>query len=191
MVDQLHPLGQLRDLPYRCFQPLHALHPGLIVVQAQTQVGDMGMIAKKLEHGAGRGAAQRQVVAVPRPPQTGKPGAARGVPAPKYTVLIFPAFIERTSLDTRLQQLRMDAPGLQIGQHGGREPAGLRECKGLRRFWFGPFLGQRGAGGFQAVMGPGAVFIGTAPLQLMGVKGLKVGKKIPLLRLFDLLLGHT
>ena len=241
----------------------------------------MGMVMKKLEHGAGSGPAQRQIVAVPplapeplhqrgkresvdgafrhrqpgtnwvsgqqrkiiplvaalyvdleavpRPPQTGKPGAARGIPAHKYTVLIFPAFIERTSLDTRLQQLRVDASALQIGQHGGGEPAGLRERKGLRRFWLGPFLGRRGAGAaqglhrlrkvqapdfdqkvqrrppsdppavpapqptrdFQAVMGPGAVFVGTAPLQFMRIKGLKVGKKVPLLRLFDLLLGHT
>ncbi len=225
----------------------------------------MGMVMKKLEHGAGSGPAQRQIVAVPplapeplhqrgkregvdgafrhrqpgtrwvsgqqrkiiplvaalyvdlkavpRPPQAGKPGAARGIPAHKYTVLIFPAFIERTSLDTRLQQLRVDAPALQIGQHGGGEPAGLRECKGLRRFWLEQFLGRRGAGAaqglhrlrkvqapdfdqivqrrppsdppavpapqptrdFQAVMGPGAVFVRAAAFQLMGFVGLQIG----------------
>ncbi len=150
---------------------------------------------------------------VPRSPQAGEPGAARRVPADKDAVLILLALIKRTGLDTRLQQLRVDAPALQIGQHHGGEPAGLRELKGLRRFRLGLFLGRRGAvaaqglhrphkvhspdldeivqrrpapdapavpapfpmGDFQAVMGPGTVFVRAAAFQLMGFVGLQIG----------------
>ena len=44
--------------------------------------------------------------------------------------MIFPAFIERTGLHTRLQQLRVNPPALQIGQHGGGKPAGLKISNG-------------------------------------------------------------
>jgi len=203
MVDQLHPLGQFRILLDRLFQPLHPLHPGLVIVQAQAQVSDMGMVVQELEHGAGRCAAQRQIVTVPplapgpfhqcgkrervdrafryrqpgtrrissqqgkvipliaalhvnleivpRSPQAGEAGAACRIPAHKNTIPIFPAFVERARLDTRLQQLRVDAPALQIGQHGGGEPAGLWECEGLRRLRLGPLLGRRGAGTAQGL----------------------------------------
>ena len=150
---------------------------------------------------------------VPRSPQAGEPGAARRVPADKHTVLILLALIKSTGLNTRLQQFRVDTPFLQIGKHGGGEPAGLRELKGLRGLRLWPLLGQRGTiaaqrlhrphkvhppdldeivqrrpapdapavpapfpmGDFQAVMGPGTVFVRAAAFQLMGFVGLQIG----------------
>ena len=150
---------------------------------------------------------------VPCPPETGEPGTARWVLPNKDAVLILLALIKRIGLDTRLQQLRVDAPALQIGQHHGGEPAGLWQFKGLRRFRLGLFLGRRGAvaaqglhraykvhspdldeivqrrpapdapavpapfpmGDFQAVMGPGTVFVRAAAFQLMGFVGLQIG----------------
>ena len=64
-VDQRHPLGQPRVLPERLLQPIHSQHPGLVIIQAQTDLGDVRMIAEELEHGAGRGPPKGEVVAVP------------------------------------------------------------------------------------------------------------------------------
>ena len=194
-VDQRHPLGQPRVLPERLLQPIHSQHPGLVIIQAQTDLGDVRMIAEELEHGAGRGPPKGEVVAVPpvapgqlhqrgegqrvngalsngqpgtrrvsgqqsevvpfvaalhvdpkvvpRPPQASEPGAARYIFANKNAVLVLAAFIERTGLDALPEQIRVDAPALQIGKHPGGEPAGLRELKGLRGLWRWPLRGRR------------------------------------------------
>ena len=62
VVDQLHPLGQIRILPDSRLQPLH---PGPVIVQAQADLGNVRMIVEKLEHGARGGASEREIVAVP------------------------------------------------------------------------------------------------------------------------------
>lgn len=64
-VDQRHPLGQPRVLPDRLLQPVHSQHPGLVIVQAQTDLGNIQMIAEELDHGTGRGPPKGEVVAVP------------------------------------------------------------------------------------------------------------------------------
>lgn len=196
-VDQRHPLGQPRVLPERLLQPIHSQHPGLVIIQAQTDLGDVRMIAEELEHGAGRGPPKGEVVAVPpvapgqlhqrgegqrvngalsngqpgtrrvsgqqsevvpfvaalhvdpkvvpRPPQASEPGAARYIFANKNAVLVLAAFIERTGLDALPEQIRVDAPALQIGKHPGGEPAGLRELKWFRGLWRWPLRGRRTA----------------------------------------------
>ena len=239
------------------------------------------MIVEELEHGAGCGASERKVVAVPPltpgqlhqrsqregvngafrhsqpgtlevrrqqskivplvaalhvhpkivpcPPQTGEPGTALHIPANKDAVLVAAALIERPSLDTRLKQIRVDAPSLQIGQHHGREPAGPRERKGLRRFWRWPLLGRRRTvaaqglhrahkvhpadldkivqrrpapysptvpapfpvGDFKAVMGPGAVFMWSAPFQLTRLIGLQIRQQVPFFCFSNLFFCHS
>ena len=57
---------------------------------------------------------------------------------------LWPALIERTRLNTRLQQFRVNPPSLQIGQHGGGKPAGLRKLEGFPRLRGWLFLGRRG-----------------------------------------------
>ena len=56
-----------------------------------------------------------QTKVVPRSPQAGEPGAALCVPADKNAVLITAALLESAGLDTRLKQIRVDTPALQIG----------------------------------------------------------------------------
>ena len=46
-------------------------------------------------------------------------------------------------------------------------------------------------GDFEAVMGPGIVFIGAVPFQLMGFVGLEIGQQIPLLCLCNLFFGYS
>ena len=166
MVDQRHPLGQFRVLPNRLFQPFHAQHPGLVVVQAQADLCDLRVVMEKLKHGARGGPAKRNIVTalpvapgqlhqrsqrervngafghrkpwtlrisrregkiipfvaalhinpkvIPRPPEAGKPGAARWVPTHKNTVMIAAAFIECTGFETRAHYVRVYAPALKI-----------------------------------------------------------------------------
>ena len=64
MVDQLYPPGQLRVLPNGPLQPFHALHPGFVIVQAQADLSNVRMIAQELEHGAGCGSTQGNIMAV-------------------------------------------------------------------------------------------------------------------------------
>ena len=64
-MDQLHPLGQLRVRPDRFFQQFNSFQPCLVVVQAQADLGNVGMIVEKLNHSAGRGPAEGEVMTVP------------------------------------------------------------------------------------------------------------------------------
>lgn len=81
VVDQLHPQRKVRGLPNGLFQPFHANQPRLVVVQAQADLGDVGMIAEELNHGAGRGSAEGEVMAVPpiAPGQLHPRGQGQGV----------------------------------------------------------------------------------------------------------------
>ena len=81
---------------------------------------------------------------VPCSPQTCEPGMALHIFAHKNAVLIPPALVERTRLDTRLQQFRVDTPALQVSQHYSGEPAGLWDLEGLPGLRGWPFLGRRG-----------------------------------------------
>ena len=67
------------------------------------------------------------------------------IPADKDTILITTALIKSAGLDTVPNQVGVDATALQIGQHRGREPAGLRECKRFPWLRCCPLLGRRGA----------------------------------------------
>ena len=74
-----------------------------------------------------------QLEAVPRPPQGGGPGTASQVPPHKNTVLIPSALIEDAELQAEADDLRVNAPVLQIGHHGGGAPAGRWKPEGCGR----------------------------------------------------------
>ena len=63
-VNQTDAFGQFRIVPDGPFQFVHAVHARFVIVKAQADLRNLRVIIKVLEHGAGRGSAQRQIIAV-------------------------------------------------------------------------------------------------------------------------------